>query len=330
LAGQVTAEFSQGEYRLAPADQIQPATQLDATRAPASPAHTGANTPTVVRITSPADVLSSGDAAAAAGPRTTHFTAVTEAELRQAELASSRDEEGWTRWLSIGALSLGVLLAVGFVFNAVRPVTADGLWRRIQPAIESAEGDIEQFLSQFPHDERAAGLAEYREEIDLFRLQRQFELKARRLGGVEGLSPAERAYLQAVRTMPADPERALEQFTAIVAVFSRSLNAADEPAEHKAAARCVELSRKQARRLKVVVEQSQTEQRQFLRRRLDALAKELADHPTQAAAGLRGIITLYADRPWAVEFVAQAEQLLAKAPQEDAADKQVIDNSAAP
>lgn len=249
--------------------------------------------------------------------RSTHFTTVTEAELRRAGAVVAPDEEGWTKWLKTGLLAIALLLAAAMVWQGVQPATADAIHRRIEEAASggdiqkllTVEGDIQQFLSRFAEDSRAAGLAAYQEEIDLYRLQKQFELKARRLGLADSLLPVERAYLEALRLAANDPELALRRFQSVVQVFEGTTAEGMETEQTRAIVRCVELARQQVARLQDRVAEATNEQRSFLRQRLAEVERLTTEDPPRATAILAGIIELYQERAWAAEYVTQAKEL---------------------
>jgi len=249
-------------------------------------------------------------------PKSTRFTTVSEEELRGRREA---EETTLRQWVLVGGLGAVAAVLIAFVvYYATRPPSADRLYGAVKQAEESggaealvgAESELTRFLSLYPGDPRAAEVEQYRDEIERYRLERRFELRARRAGGVEGLTPIERAYLEAVQLAATDPERALAKFAALVAVFDEPPDAALSAAEKRTSQQCLDLARRQIERLQKSVEKMNAAETAGLRRQLaraDALAS--ADRPA-AAKIWRGIITLYGGKEWAREFVEHARAKL--------------------
>jgi hypothetical protein len=176
--------------------------------------------------------------------------------------------------------------------------------------------DLERFLATFPGDARAEEFSGYQEELELLRRQKQFQARAKLRKGVEGLAPVERAYLEAVQLSTSHPEEALARFEAIVDVFRGATDPAESKLQQKASEQCVELAAKQIERLKETVATLNAEQRMALRRQLDR-AGLLAGKDRAAADKIwSDIVTLYGDKAWAADLVAQAEAKLASTPPE--------------
>jgi serine/threonine-protein kinase len=120
-------------------------------------------------------------------PRPAHFTTVSEAELRGATEPVADDSAA--QWIKIGLLGVAVMALIGtIVYLATRPPTADELYERIVSAAASddpqavvhVDDDIGQFLALYGDDPRIDELQTYRQDIDLYRLQRRFDLRMRR------------------------------------------------------------------------------------------------------------------------------------------------------
>ena len=263
----------------------------------------------------PANVVGSDTSIAA---RASHFTTVSESELRGQSTAD--DEQGMTHWIKV-TLLLAAAVAVlgGVLWYATRPPSADQLYARIAAAGERGEAEalvqvdpqITQFLAEHPQDARAPEVERYQQEVELFRLQRRFELRARRSGGVEGLIPIERAYLQAVEHSLSDPETAVSQFQAIIDVFGGPPDPSQGAAERRIHEQCLDLARKQLGQLQKTVERIREEQTAAIRRQLTR-ADHVAKEDRESAEKIwRGIITLYSEKPWAADFVKEAAARLA-------------------
>ena len=267
----------------------------------------------------------SGSVGGNAGPqpsiaaRASHFTTVSEAELRGRSTAD--EEQGMAHWIKVSLL-LAATVAVcgGVLWYATRPPSMDQLYARIKAAGEKGEAEalvevepqITQFLATYPTDARAREVEQYRQTVELFRLQRRFELRARRSGGVDGLTPVERAYLQAVQQSLSDPETALTQFQAIIDVFGGPVDTSQDAAERRSHQQCLDLAQKQMEQLKKTVEKMRLEQNAVLLRQLERADRLATDDRASAERIWEGIITLYGDKPWAAEFVSRAEAHLAE------------------
>jgi serine/threonine-protein kinase len=250
--------------------------------------------------------------------KTSHFTTVEEAELRRAQLQPA--EEGLLQvWAKFIALALFVIVSMGGVWWLLQPPSADTVFRRIAQAAETGQGaqlaeredDIRGFLERHPDDPRAAEVAAYQAEIERYRTQRRLELKARRSADLQSLSPVERAYLDAVRLANAQPDLALPKFQAVVELYgpaSKSRSAEDE----RIVEQCVRLAKEQVERLQPLVDEAIAREQSAVRERL-AEADELVSTDPEAARGIwRGVIALYGEKPWAGDFVRQAQACLAE------------------
>jgi serine/threonine-protein kinase len=249
--------------------------------------------------------------------RRAQFTHVSESELRGA--AAEGDEVSTRIWLTAGLLLVtAAAILGGVIYFASRPPSADQLYSRVKGVMDDGgieqlaldESDVARFLNLYPDDPRAAELRELEDEVELYRLQRRFENRAKRPAGVAELSPVERAYLEAVRLAPNDPELALHRFEALVDVYGGTEEPGLTPLAQRTREQCLELAAKQIERLQETVTTLKAEQRLAVKRQLDR-AGQLADKDRAAAVKIwRGIITLYGDKPWAKDLVEQAETKL--------------------
>ncbi|MEX2174618.1 MAG: serine/threonine-protein kinase [Pirellulaceae bacterium] len=251
--------------------------------------------------------------------RKTEFTRVSEAELRRAGSALDGDEGGVRHWLTLGLLLATAVAAIGgFIYYATRPASADDLFARVQRAMENGgpeqlagvEAELTHFLAAFPADPRAQELQEYQQELELYRLQRRFEMRARRPGQAEALSPVERAYLEAVQLATRDPEGALARFQAIADVYGGEADPKLSDPQKKAREQCLALARQQIEQLAEAIEKLAAEQRQALGLQLDRASRLAGQDPSAAEKIWRGIVTLYGEKAWAADLVEQAKAKL--------------------
>ncbi|MDX1945048.1 MAG: serine/threonine-protein kinase [Pirellulaceae bacterium] len=272
-----------------------------------------ASAPTVV----PGEPDDMALAAEEPAPRATRFTRVPQAVTPATD---DGDEFGPKQWLLVGGLLLVSAVVIGgIVFFATRPPSADDLYRRVQSAQTSsgAEGlaavadDLKQFGELYAGDPRAAEIAGWQEELNLYRLQKRFELQARRAGGDDALLPVERAYLAAVQMAASDPEQALARFRALVDVYSGPSDPNLSSAEWRRVDQCLTLARQQSLQLAATIDKATAQERTAVAgqmKRADQLAQ---DNRIAAEKIWRGIITLYAGKAWAKELVEQAQARLA-------------------
>ena len=255
--------------------------------------------------------------AAAAEPvpaKAKFYTLEEEEALRRKR--ERKGEEGTPQWLLLLGMAAAVIVLGGLIVFALLPPSADTLYRQIAAAAESGElsqlqsvdTEIRQFLERFPADPRSKDLDKYRERLDIARLEKQAQFKART--GRGGSLPVERAYSDAVRLMESDPERALARFTAIVAVFEGV--AGDSEEETETNANYVKLARNRIEELKETVRELSAAQQKLIAARLDQADKLRNDDPETAKQIYRGVIELYADKQWASELVERAKKALEK------------------
>jgi serine/threonine-protein kinase len=240
---------------------------------------------------------------------TSSFTAVSQEELGQLDTAGS-DEDQFV-WLKMIAAGLTVLVAVGLIWYATRPPSADQLYARIAQTVEqsdatAAASEITAFLNRFPNDPRSAELNAYQQEIEVVRLERTLERRGRGLRVGEEMPLVQKTYLDAMRVAQNDPNQGAQMLAALIAVFGQST---DEDAAVKAA---VELARKQWERLQQSADEAAKQHRETLQQRLDAADALQTSDRDAARAIWRGLVDLYEDSPWASEQVLEAKRKLAE------------------
>ena len=208
---------------------------------------------------------------------------------------------------------IAALLAAVLWFIA-RPPSADALYQTITTAardgssakLKEAENDIDRFLSSYPSDPRRDEIAGYQQDIAASRKALTFDLKTRRTSNAQTLSPAELTYFEATQLAATDPESAAVKLQAIIDVFG---GAVDDSAETKKA---VELARMQIEQLQKAIETQRPKHLAAIHKQLDWAEQHRADDSAAAQAVCRGVIELYAGKPWAAAAVQRARKLLAK------------------
>lgn len=277
--------------------------------------------PTALREAATIDSIAAPKAEKSLGgptPSRDHFTTVD-------SLGERRTGSGWTPSAVLAALGLiGLVAAFGFLlFKLSQPYDADTLYQTIRPTEETPmleelrdrEARIEEFLTRFAGDPRADEMRSYSEQLELDRLERRFEARARGRGGDEALLTAERIYLSAVRQADADPAAAVTQLDDLLALYAGDLSTASgKKREQRRLEACLSLAQRQRERLETQLESEREADRATLAARLDAAEAMYTDSPDEAKAICQAVIDLYASAPWASTVVARAKQLLTEGP----------------
>ncbi|WP_254509176.1 serine/threonine-protein kinase [Anatilimnocola floriformis] len=250
-------------------------------------------------------------------PKSTHFTTISDADLRGTRAGHDHSESSLAEWAKIGGVIVAALALIGaMAFFLTRAPSANSLAATIQKAVDTngndglveVDSELQQFLTRFADDPRAEQMRGYAQEVELYRLQKTFERRARRASEEKGLLPVERLYLQAQKNITADPATALAQFKAIVQMLAGDRDPAASPTDQRAAEQCLQLAEKQISQLEKVVEVTERQQRLLIRRQLERAAKLATDKPDEAEALKQSIITLFGDKPWAADLVEEARK----------------------
>ena len=237
------------------------------------------------------------------------FTPISEEDLDRVEVQPVRPALiSLQTWVLVVALVAGGLLT----WYLLQPPDADTLHDRIVQtaadgsidALRSAEDDIDEFLARYSRDPRAEQVRRFRQEIDLYDLERKFELRARGFTGTEGLLPIERAYLSAIRHARLDPDAGIAKLQALVDLYGPGV----DPSGREGL--CVEGARRRLERLRQQVEQQAPAHLAMIQQRLKKAQQLRSDDPRAAEKMYRGVIELYADKPWAAEAVRKAREAL--------------------
>jgi serine/threonine-protein kinase len=218
-------------------------------------------------------------------------------------------------WL-LALLLAGTGLLVWLTF--LRPPNAEKLYAEIAEAAEAderrierladVEDEIQQFLRFYPRDPRGYALQGYLEDIELHRLERSLERKARLGSRTDELTAVEKAYVQAIRRADEDPESAADRVRAFLAFFD------DRAALPRSTERCLELARRRLMRLEEQLQEQRAEVLATLRARL-ARADELRTSDPEAARRIYGAaIELFGERAWAAAEIQRVREALAALP----------------
>ena len=262
----------------------------------------------------PASAVSVAAAAEPTPVKAKFHTLAEEEALRKNR--ERKQDEATPQWLLLTGMAGTIAVLAGLVIFAMLPPSAETLYRQIAAAAESgeleklqsADAEIRQFLQRFPADPRAAELEQYRKRLDVARLEKQSQFKAH--VGSGGSLPVQRVYLDAVRLMESDPQRALARFVAIVAVFDGVAGESDE--ESEANTNYVKLARNRIEELQASVPELSAAQQKLIAARLDQADKLQSQDPESAAKIYRGIVELYGEKLWAIDLVERANKSLKK------------------
>lgn len=212
------------------------------------------------------------------------------------------------------------LLAVGLgAWYLLRPPSADALYEKViaitaDKSIDSllnAESSMQEFLTRYSSDPRAGKFRAYMRDIELYRLEKRFERRSRGAASSERLLPIERAYVETMNLAAMDPERALAKLQALVDLHR------DRTDPTGPEGLCLDLCRRQLKRLREQVERFVPEAQAELESRLKRAEELRATDPDTAKAILRGLIEYYQDKPSAADAVARARRALAQDAQPD-------------
>ena len=248
---------------------------------------------------------------------TNHFVAVSKEELGKDDF---EDHKPAIISLQTWALLAGLFLVAFIVWYFLQPPTADSLYGRItaRTDIDSlgqdeqikslllVEDDLRTFLEQYPNDPRAAKLRNYERELDLYWLQRKFDLRIKGLAATDNLRPVERAYLEAIGLAQYNPEQCIAKLQAIIDLYHNDSDSAGSTGE------CLSLARRRMEQLKQELDKHTPEQLEVIQKRLDDADAISSTNPKRAQAIYRAVIELYSDKPWAASAVNRAKNALEK------------------
>jgi eukaryotic-like serine/threonine-protein kinase len=242
-----------------------------------------------------------------------HFVLVSEDELGQS--GEEEDRPAMISWQT-GALVAALLLLGLTVRWFLSLPTADTLYNRIMgktadgsiDSIRQAEDDIRVFLENYSNDPNAAEMRKLKQELELDRLQREFDSPLKRLTNKEHMRPIERAYSEAMNYVRLDPEVGAAKLQAIVNLY-------DRPGGNTGSSgQCLILVQRRLAQLREEFKRRTAEQLDLLQDRLNAADGLRRQEPDRAAAMYRAVIELYAEKPWAADAVRRAHDALKKPP----------------
>ncbi|MEM9368033.1 MAG: serine/threonine-protein kinase [Planctomycetota bacterium] len=238
----------------------------------------------------------------------THFQSVDDQPASQSwkegEPLTSRTS--WTQWLSI--VGMVAVLAGGvwlFVRSASTP-SADELYTRIRQAADDdeltmADATMRLFIRTYPADRRANEVDEWLSQAELQRTLNRLRGRARARGGASRLDPHLSSFLEAMQYRETSGDKAIEHLQAWLDVFATGEiddgNSLQERFTRREVDQLATLANHEIDRLMLAAPDDQIDPRlESLLQRIEH-SNELT--PAKQDRLLRGLRTLYGDKPWA-------------------------------
>lgn len=237
------------------------------------------------------------------------FTTVAEEERRRA--TEEKREQRAHRSLLVAKVGVGILFAslVGLAaYHLSRPASADELYEEISAAAKSddpnalggLEREIQLFIESYSDDPRVKDVQDWKQRMDEALAQRRFDRKLSRPDSVPNLSPVERLYAEAIESAATQPEVAIARLEALLDVFRA------QPPDDERSRQSLVLAERQLERLQRQLTTQQADELALARRQLEWAVKHRESDAEAAQKVLRGLVRLYADKPWAAKIVEAA------------------------
>lgn len=242
------------------------------------------------------------------------FKTVEEADLEDAGRGEESTHAVAWQTAALAATLLGLGLLIWWLLQPPDVATLLARVERNSGSVQTlitVEDDIEALLTnpEFELDlSTRAKLQRHQEDIAIDKLERQFDREARRLGSGKKLTPIERAYVDAIRTLRQDEAAGAEKLDALIRLFGTS------PESGATTQRILELARRQRSNARLAVLETVTDDLRYIDARLATAADLREDDPEDARIIYTGIIDLYSDKPWAAEVIERVKELLAALP----------------
>ena len=243
---------------------------------------------------------------------------------------AARQKDSQHRWKLIRIDTLITLVTVGIGLAAaywiIRPKTADQLFQTISaesqsrdPDLRSIRAELDQFLDQYPADERAASIASLQQELRVNVLEAKMR---RRVIGPRNVPAIERDYRSAITRETESPTAALEAMKAVLTLYPRKQLQSDDTYSTTDYETWIKLIERQIKRLELPAKIEQKEDIARATKVVDeaielydqALAKSDSRDAekllTQSRLMLRSVIQTYGGRPHARNIVKTAKRAL--------------------
>ena len=219
-----------------------------------------------------------------------------------------------------------VLLVIGIAYWIIRPQTADQLFQKItletqkaQPDLRRIRPELDQFLTRYPTDKRAAVVGSFQQQLRVNILEARMR---RRVLGSRDVPAIERDYRAALAREQESPSAALLAMQAVRTVYAEQpyLPADNLSVEDKQT--WFSLIERQITRLEQTARKEQVEDLERAKNVLDeasqVYAEAIGSSDTKAAQRgigqsrllLQSLVETYGDRPHTADIVAATKDLL--------------------
>lgn len=250
-------------------------------------------------------------------PPTTHFRTVEDQERRRGLLdaATSADDSPSRAWQILSVLAMLAVLASGaaaFLY-AMQVPGADELFESAMQARESGDIDAfrdrsDRFLRLYEKDPRRDELIVALQDMDAYQVLRKLRARAAREGGVDQLVPEEQAFLLAMEDRRQDPQATRLRLRQWLAVYAPGGTSVANPAHTVSRQVMIRAAEAEVQRLDALTPQPGDQRVAELIARIQ-WGQENLDADQQREL-LGGIISLFADKSWASDAVAEAQKRL--------------------
>ncbi len=215
-----------------------------------------------------------------------------------------------SNWTSVIGLLFLIAASIVAIYFFSRSPSADQLFDKISTAIETASDDelfnIEPFITRFeslyPQDERIAGLAAVKEEIEEQRTIRRLLRRSKAVGSEAEMDPVEQAFLDCTRAQQQDTELAKRKLTAFLTVFNRPDRLTTRQQK------LVEIASRMLKKLDTGSDAKLNPARELLNEQIDWADSNLKGEPR--AVFYRSLIELYGDKAWSAPAIDRVRELL--------------------
>ncbi len=243
-------------------------------------------------------------------PPVSRFVAVSEEELDEIVEEEPRPVFSW----QTGAIVIALALMGATALWVLKQPTADELYQRIKTktadgtiqSIRQAEDDINNYLDHYSNKKSAAEIRKYQTEIELDRMQREFDLLSKRLVNKKKLQPIGQAYAEARNYVQLDPEVGMAKLQAIVDLYEQPGHGAGASEQEL----CLILVNRHLAQLRGELKKRQADQLEMIQDRLSAADALQSSDPNRAEAMYRAVVELYGQKPWAAEPVERRRKAL--------------------
>jgi hypothetical protein len=161
---------------------------------------------------------------------------------------------------------------------------------------------IAKFESLYPNDERLAGLADVKEEIEEQRTIRRLLRRSKVVGSEAEMDPVEQAFLDCTRAQQQDTELARRKWNAFLIVFNRPDRLTTRQQE------LVEIASSMLEKLNKGSDAKLNPARELLNEQIQWAESNLNGEPRLAF--YKSLIELYGDKAWSAPAIDRVRKLI--------------------